>query len=136
MEPVVGWCRECEWIETGGDGHAVNGPCRGCGALLVSFRSLTGGEKAIVRMRLWLRDVKGRSLGGPSPGGAAQRLRCARSMVDALVDRGVLERSEYKADGHHVVMISSRSIEAAVATKRKTGKWTDSRLSKGVTNEQ
>jgi hypothetical protein len=63
---------------------------------------------------------------GPSPGGAVAELRCERSMIDKLADRGILEKSIYDRDGHYVVMISARSIKKAKENKAKRGKWTDS----------
>jgi hypothetical protein len=54
------------------------------------------------------------------------KLKCDRSMVDKLADRGILEKSVYDRDGHYVVIISSRSIAKAKENKEKRKKWTDS----------
>ena len=73
----------------------------------------------------WLDEVWMSGKTGPSPGGAASALRCDRSMIDKLADRGILEKSVYKRDGHYVVMVSTRSINKAKENKEKRGKWTD-----------
>jgi hypothetical protein len=127
---VVAWCLECEWIQYDGpawDPEETGWDCPRCGGTMKAWQRLSNGEKAIVRVHVWLRQVKADGLGGPSPGGAANRLGCSRSMIDKLVSLGVLERAEYHEDGHHVVFISSRSIEAAREKKRKTGRWTDAK---------
>lgn len=75
---------------------------------------------------VWMDEVRTSRKWGPSPGGAASELHCDRSMIDKLAERGILEKSVYKKDGHYVVMISSRSIKKAKENKQKRGKWTDS----------
>jgi hypothetical protein len=74
----------------------------------------------------WCREVRERGEWGPSPGGAAQRLRCSRAMVDQLVARGVLVRNEFVEDDGTVsnIRISSRSIVKALENKDVTGRWT------------
>lgn len=99
--------------------------CPHCGERMIRFKDLGPGYKSAVKFWLWSREMMDRQLGGPSPGGAAGELECSRAMVDKLVDLGVLERCEYNEDGHRVVMISSRSIEAAKEAKAIRGRWTD-----------
>jgi len=83
-------------------------------------------ERSIFAFQEWSDEVWTSGKWGPSPGGAAANLKCERSMIDKLADRGILEKSVYKRDGHYVVMISRRSIEKAKENKDKRGKWTDS----------
>jgi hypothetical protein len=87
---------------------------------------LRGDEKSAFVFQAWLDEVWQEGKWGPSPGGAASKLQCDRSMIDKLAERGILEKSVYKYDGQYVVMISSRSIAKAKENKEKRGKWTDS----------
>jgi hypothetical protein len=87
---------------------------------------LKGDERSAFAFQAWLDEVWRSGKWGPSPGGAASKLHCDRSMVDKLADRGILEKSVYNKDGQYVVMISSRSIEKAKENKEKRRKWTDS----------
>jgi hypothetical protein len=87
---------------------------------------LTRDEKSAFEFQAWLDEVWCDGKWGPSPGGAASKLHCDRSMIDKLCDRGILEKSAYKHDGQLIVMISNRSIEKAKENKVKRGKWTDS----------
>jgi hypothetical protein len=83
-------------------------------------------ERSAFAFQAWLDQVYCDGKWGPSPGGAASDLHCDRSMIDRLVDRGILEKSAYKHDGQLIVMISDRSIKKAKENKAKRGKWTDS----------
>lgn len=122
-----GWCPSCGDAFTPHESSAPNNPiCPACGSELKSMRNLSRVERSALAFQDWSEDVFKRGLWGPSPGGAAGMLGCDRSMVDRLVDREILERSEYDRDGHFVVMISERSIKRAKENKEKRGKWTDS----------
>jgi hypothetical protein len=125
---TLGLCRSCEFLAIEGgdyDPEASDWICPHCESSVTPHARLTPAEKAVVRMWLWLREVRSAGRGGPSPGGAASKLGCSRSMIDKLVNMGVLERDEYDADGHYIVMISDRSIRRALEAKRDHGKWTD-----------
>ena len=88
--------------------------------------NLTKTESAALSFQDWSEEVYRSGKWGPSPGGAVAALGCDRSMIDKLVDRGILEKSTYDRDGHYVVMISRRSIDKAKENKKTRGKWTDS----------
>ncbi len=90
------------------------------------LRNLTKTERSMLAFQDWMDDLHKKDMWGPSPGGAVAELRCERSMIDKLADRGILEKSIYDRDGHYVVMISARSIKRAKENKAKRGKWTDS----------
>lgn len=125
-EKNAGWCRECGGFQRAHPDSQPGEPlCVGCGSVLRSYEELPSGEQANYRFQKWFSDVVRAGMNGPSPGGAASNLGCHRSMIDKLVDRGVLEKSMYDKDGFFVVLISERSIEKAKANKEKTGKWTD-----------
>jgi len=100
--------------------------CARCGLEMIPPDKLPRDLRPVFRFQAWFDDVCVRGLNGPSPGGAASRLGCHRTMVDKLVDMGVLEKSMYDKDGYFVVLISMRSIKKAIENKKKTGKWTDS----------
>lgn len=100
--------------------------CARCGTKLIAEKDLSRDLRRVFRFQAWFDDVCVRGLNGPSPGAAAAQLGCHRTMVDKLVDRGILEKSVYDKDGHYVVLISRRSIEKAKENKKNTGKWTDS----------
>jgi len=126
-DKINGWCRDCGGFQQAHPDSRPDEPlCVGCGAVLKRYEELPTGEQANYRFQKWFSDVVQRGMNGPSPGGAAAALQCHRSMIDKLVDRGVLEKSMYDKDGFFVVLISHRSIEQATANKEKTGKWTDS----------
>jgi hypothetical protein len=87
---------------------------------------LTKTEKGALAFQEWSEEVAGGGKWGPSPGGAVEQLGCDRSMIDRLVERGILEKSVYDRDGIYVVVISDRSIKQAKENKLKRKKWTDS----------
>lgn len=95
---------------------------------MIPFHKLDPSERVEVAAQVWFRDLRRRGLHGMSPGGAANKLGCHRSMIDKLADMGVLEKSVYEQDGIHMVFISMRSIRRAKESKEKTGKWTKFRL--------
>ncbi len=82
------------------------------------------GNSAVERLMGWLEWVRKEGRDGPSPSHAATVLGCTRSMVGALVRRGILERAVYAEDGYDIVVISQRSIDRAVTSKKQTGCWT------------
>jgi hypothetical protein len=121
-----GWCRECGGFQRVHPDSRPGEPlCVGCGSVLKSYAELPAGEQGNYRFQKWFSEVVRDGKNGPSPGGAASALQCHRTMIDKLVDRGVLEKSMYDKDGFFVVLISQRSIDKAAANKEKTGKWTD-----------
>lgn len=122
-----GWCGECgiAW-EPLVDPSTSAWLCPRCRGPMKRKRELSGDEKSAFVFQAWLDEVWTDEKWGPSPGGAASKLECDRSMIDKLAERGILEKSVYKKDGQYVVMISSRSIAKAKENKEKRGKWTDS----------
>jgi predicted RNA-binding Zn-ribbon protein involved in translation (DUF1610 family) len=124
-ERIRGWCEECgiAWPPVIKDGSWL---CPRCGGKMKQRSELKRNEKSAFAFQAWLDEVWCDGKWGPSPGGAATDLRCDRSMIDKLCDRGILEKSSYKHDGQLIVMISTRSIEKAKENKAKRGKWTDS----------
>lgn len=119
-----GWCRACESVMPGSEAGGGDGLiCLVCGESMVSESSMTPHQRALWKFIEWQRGVMARGEWGPSPGGAASELKCARATVDDLVRGGILERVEYEADGFKVIMISSRSIERAKDNMRRTGRW-------------
>lgn len=126
----VAWCRSCELIvyEEGGDeleGLAeADWRCPQCENRITPVAKLSSSEKISLRAQVWFRELRRRGLHGFSPGGAANKLGCHRTMIDKLADMGVLEKSVYDRDGIFMVFISDRSIRRAMQSKRETGKWT------------
>jgi len=122
-----GWCPNCGRANLA---HESSAPdellCPDCGGPLKDLDRLTKTERAALKFQDWCEEVASGGKWGPSPGAAAAELKCDRSMVDKLAERGILEKSVYDHDGHYMVMISSRSIKQAKENKVKRGKWTDS----------
>jgi hypothetical protein len=126
-QSVRRYCRECEYIQFWHESlkpAEKHGKCPYCGNALVKFERLSDGEQETARFQAWCRVLRRKGLHGFSPGGAAQRLGCHRSMIDKLAERGLLEKSVYDRDGHFVVYISERSIRRAKEAKERSGKWT------------
>lgn len=124
-DELRGWCNECAAVRDAGEG-SFEGElyCEVCGELMKATSKITASDLAAGRFMDWMRKVMAEGKWGPSPGGAAGMLKCGRATIDDLARRGVLERSEYNAEGHHVIMISERSIQRAQENKRQTGRWT------------
>ncbi len=119
-----GWCDNCaESKDLDADLDAADVDCEVCGVRLKAMSRVTESDRAAGRFMDWMRSVSAGGMWGVSPGGAAAELKCGRATIDDLVRLGVLERSEYDADGHYVILISSRSIERAKENKRVTGRW-------------
>lgn len=122
-----GWCKECGQAELSNKSAPPDLLiCPLCNGEMKSLNNLTRSERAKLAFQDWMDEVHKADKWGPSPGGAASELRCDRSMIDKLAERGILEKSVYDRDGHYVVMISVRSIKRAKENKNKRGKWTDS----------
>jgi predicted RNA-binding Zn-ribbon protein involved in translation (DUF1610 family) len=126
FERERGWCTSCARAYEPDEDQPEELICPACGSNMKPLRSLSRMERSSLNFQDWMDDVYQRGLWGSSPGGAAAHLKCDRSMIDKLVERGILEKSVYDRDGHYVVMISDRSVEKAQENKEKRGKWTDS----------
>jgi hypothetical protein len=126
-EQERGWCGECgiAWPPLV-DASSGVWTCPRCRGPMKRKSELNRDERSAFAFQAWLDEVWTSGKWGPSPGGAASKLQCDRSMIDKLSDRGILEKSVYNKDGQYVVMISTRSIEKAKENKEKRGKWTDS----------
>lgn len=125
-----GWCRECGMVAVAARDED-DWLCEVCGCHLIKLSEVTEDEKAVVEMQQWFAGVCRKGLNGPSPGGAASMLGCSRSMIDRLVERGVLERSEFAFKGQKLVIISRRSLETAKQNRDRTGNWTGSPVRRG-----
>jgi ribosomal protein S27AE len=121
------WCGECGLANFPHESSAPDDPlCPDCGSGMKPLGNLSRTERSSFAFQEWMDGLHTGGLWGPSPGGAAARLGCDRSMIDKLAERGILEKSVYDRDGYFVVMISERSVEKAKENKAKRGKWTDS----------
>jgi hypothetical protein len=98
---------------------------------LKPLSELTEEEKAMVDMQEWFAKVCRNDLNGPSPIGAAEELGCSRSMIDRLVERGVLEKSEFSFKDRKVAIISRGSIGRAKENRLRTGNWTGHPVRRG-----
>lgn len=124
-ESILGWCPGCAAErEATPESDERLMICDVCGERMKPTNQITQSDREAARFMDWMRQVSLDGKWGPSPGGASAELHCSRAMVDDLVAGGVLERTEYDADGHKVVMISARSIEQAKRNKDITGRWT------------
>jgi len=122
-----GMCWACGTVMEAAKDRPPDEPrCVGCGEPLTAYQNLAAADKVTYRLQDWFGQVVRKGMNGPSPGGAASMLGCHRSMIDKLVDRGILEKNVYDRDGHFIVLISRRSLLEAKKNKEKTGKWTDS----------
>src|SRR5258708_6134723 len=121
------WCAECGRANYPDESSSPNNPiCPGCGDEMKPLTRLTSTERKALGFQDWSQEVTAAGKWGPSPGEAAADLRCDRTMIDKLVERGILEKTVYAQDGHYIVVISRRSIKKAKENKEKRGKWTDS----------
>lgn len=128
-----GWCGNCgDAVPWSSSDDVEEGTCGVCGSDLRPLETLTEDERAVVEMQDWFEDVCKRGQNGPSPGGAANMLGCHRSMIDKLVNMGVLERNEFDFKGQKLVVISSRSIEKAKENRKRTGNWTGHPVNRGA----
>lgn len=106
--------------------------CNECGEILKPLESITPEEKAMVDMQDWFAEVCRSGKNGPSPGGASAMLGCHRSMIDRLVEMGVLEKSEFSFKGQKLIIISQRSLEKAKENRKQTGNWTGHPVHRGA----
>ncbi|MDD5523086.1 MAG: hypothetical protein PHI84_19895, partial [Kiritimatiellae bacterium] len=106
--------------------------CHECGSILRPLDKLSEDECGMVEMQDWFSSVCRNGLNGPSPSGAAEELGCHRTMVDRLVELGVLEKSKFEFKGQKVVIISRRSIDIAKQNRERTGNWTGYPVRKGA----
>ncbi len=128
-----GWCAYC-----GGISHAAPQgtktaglTCQVCGGPLKPLSELTEEEKAMADMQAWFAKVCRNGVNGPSPTMAAVELGCHRSMIDRLVERGILEKSEFRFKDRTVVIISRRSLAKAKENRLRTGNWTGHPVKRG-----
>jgi len=130
---VRGWCSNCGALSYAArQGAKTAGlTCRVCGDTLKPLSELTEEEKAMADMQAWFAKVCRDDLNGPSPIGAAEDLRCSRSMIDRLVERSVLEKSEFCFKDRKVVIISRRSVAKAKENRLRTGNWTGHSVRRG-----
>jgi hypothetical protein len=103
-----------------------------CGDTLKPFSELAEEERAMVDMQEWFAKVCRNRLNGPSPALAAEQLGCSRSMIDRLVERGILEKSEFLFKERSVIIISRRSLEKAKENRSRTGNWTGHPVRRGA----
>ena len=130
---IRGWCGFCGSQSFASQKDSAKGKlaCRVCGGPLKPVNELSDDERAMLEMQVWFAKVCKDGLNGPSQMGAAEELDCSRSMIDRLVERGVLEKSEFNFKDRNVVIISKRSIEKAKENRRQTGNWTGHPVSRG-----
>jgi hypothetical protein len=79
----------------------------------------------------WFAEILRKGADGLSAMGAAAQLGCHRSMIDRLVDRGVLEKNEFTFKDRNIVVISQRSLERAKQNRECTGNWTGHPVRRG-----
>jgi len=132
-EAIRGWCINCGGLSCAARKITKTGglTCRVCGDSLKPMGKLSEEERAMADMQEWFAKVCRNDLNGPSPIGAAEELRCSRSMIDRLVERGVLEKSEFSFKDRKVVIISRRSVEVAKENRLRTGNWTGHPVRRG-----
>ena len=114
------------------DGSGDKPVCPNCETPLKAPEALSPDELAMVQMQEWFGQVCRQGLNGPSPTMAAEELGCSRSMIDRLVEKGVLEKSEFTFKDRKVVIISQDSLAKAKANREKTGNWTGHPVKRGA----
>jgi hypothetical protein len=105
--------------------------CPHCGGPLNPVRAATPGEKELMAFQAWFAEILRKGADGPSATAAAAQLGCHRSMIDRLVDRGILERNEFAFKDRSIVAISQRSLERAKQNRERTGNWTGHPVRRG-----
>jgi hypothetical protein len=118
-------------MKSGKAKQRVLGWCPRCGSPLKPTGELTAGEKSAMALQAWFAGVSRKGLDGPSPMRAAAELGCSRSMIDRLVERGVLEKNEFAFKDRNIVIISQRSLEQAKQNREHTGNWTGHPVRRG-----
>ena len=128
-----GWCDYCGGLSHAApqEAKAAGLTCQMCGGPLKPLSELTEEEKAMADMRAWFAKVCRSDVNGPSPTMAAEELGCSRSMIDRLVERGILEKSEFRFKDRTVVIISRRSLAKAKENRLRTGNWTGHPVRRG-----
>lgn len=131
---IRGWCTNCGGVSTADEREANKGNlyCRECGDDLTPLEKASPEQKAMIEMQEWFTKVCKADLNGPSPMEAAEELGCSRSMIDRLVERNVLEKSEFSFKDRKVVIISRRSVEKAKENRLRTGNWTGHPVRRGA----
>lgn len=126
-------CEECrDWEERSEDRQAIPRPSGGAASdskpgepeRVRPIASLDRHDFDAVVMQCFMAELHRRGRRGPSPGGAASKLGCHRSMIDRLSEMGILEKSVYKRSGTQLVYISTRSISDALEAKQQRRMWT------------
>lgn len=130
---VRGWCSHCGGVSYAERKETRTGglTCQVCGDTLKPLNELSEEEKAMADMQAWFAKVCRNGVNGPSPTMAADQLGCSRSMIDRLVERGILEKSEFSFKDRTVVIISRRSLEKAKENRLRTGNWTGHPVRRG-----
>ena len=131
---IRGWCANCGGICHAAplEAKAAGQTCLVCGGPLKPLSELTEEEKAMADMQAWFVKVCRNGVNGPSPTMAAEELGCSRSMIDRLVERGILEKSEFCFKDRTVVIISRRSLAKAKENRLRTGNWTGHPVKRGA----
>jgi hypothetical protein len=131
---VRGWCSFCGGLSYAAPKGAktVGLACQICGGPMKPSGELTEEEKAMADMQAWFAKVCRSGVNGPSPAMAAEQLGCSRSMIDRLVEREILEKSEFTFKDRSVIIISRRSLEKAKENRLRTGNWTGHPVRRGA----
>ena len=129
---IRGWCGNCGGASYGIQQSHGKWICHECGDKLKPLDCISPEEKAMVEMQDWFAEVCRSGKNGPSPGGASAMLGCHRSMIDRLVEMGILEKSEFSFKGQKLIIISQRSLEKAKENRKQTGNWTGHSVHRGA----
>ena len=131
---IRGWCSFCGGLSYAAPkkAKAAGLMCQVCTGPLKPLGELSEEEKAMADMQAWFAKVCRSGMNGPSPTVAAEQLGCSRSMIDRLVEREVLEKSEFSFKDRTVVIISRRSLEKAKENRSRTGNWTGHPVRRGA----
>ena len=105
--------------------------CPRCGGPLKNLSEAAPGEKELMALQAWFEEILRKGADGPSAMGAAAHLGCHRSMIDRLVDRGVLEKNEFTFKDRNIVVISQWSLDQAQQNRKRTGNWTGHPVRRG-----
>ena len=127
-----GWCIYCGTACYSAEPELGRLVCCQCGSEMTPLDKLSGDDLAMVRMQDWFAEICRKGLNGPSPQEAAKQLGCHRSMIDRLVERGILERNVFSFKGQKLVIISSRSVALVRENRTRTGNWTGHPVCRGA----
>lgn len=133
-KPIRAWCMNCTSFSyvACSESSKEKRACPVCGSPLKSVDDLGEDERAMAEMQAWFIKVCRSGMNGPSPIMAAEQLGCSRSMIDRLVERGILEKSEFVFKDRSVIIISRRSLEKAIDNRARTGNWTGHSVRRGA----